>query len=78
MIFYPSYIWAYMLLSYKWDWMGWVGSLCGATIRASLRDANNPPQNLELHKTTLSLYYVRRTHPACLHRVTFKDHIHTI
>ena len=32
-----------MLLSYKWDWLdglGWVGSLCGATIRASLRDAN--------------------------------------
>ena len=32
-----------MLLSYKW--MGWVGmglgSLCGAIIRASLRDANN-------------------------------------
>ena len=29
-----------MLLSYKWDWMGWVGSLCGASLRASLRDAN--------------------------------------
>ena len=33
-----------MLLSYKWVWMdgmGWVGSLWGATLRASLRDANN-------------------------------------
>ena len=30
-----------MLLSYKWDgWMGWK-SLCGATIRASLCNANN-------------------------------------
>ena len=35
-----------MLLSYKWDrvglgWVGLDGSLCGATIRASLRDAKN-------------------------------------
>ena len=30
-----------MLLSYKWDWV-WDGkSLCGATLRASLCDANN-------------------------------------
>ena len=35
-----------MLLSYKWDWV-WdalVGSLCGATIRASLCDAKNGPK----------------------------------
>ena len=30
-----------MLLSYKWIGYGWMGSLCGAIIRASLRDANN-------------------------------------
>ena len=44
MTFYPSYIRAQMLLSYKWDWVGYgLGwkSLCGATIRASLCDANN-------------------------------------
>ena len=30
-----------MLLSYKWmDGWVWMGSLCGATIRASLCDAN--------------------------------------
>ena len=29
-----------MLLSYKWDGYG-LGSLCGAIVRASLRDANN-------------------------------------
>ena len=32
-----------MLLSYMWIGLGWdgmVGPLCGATIRASLRDAN--------------------------------------
>ena len=37
-----------MILSYKWDGldgMGWVGSLCGATIRASLRDANKKKIN---------------------------------
>ena len=28
-----------MLLSYKWDGYG-LGSLCGAIVRASLRDAN--------------------------------------
>ena len=33
-----------MLLS-MWIGLGWVGSLCGATIRASLRDANNLPSN---------------------------------
>ena len=29
-----------MLLSYKWIGYGWMGSLCGAIIRASLRNAN--------------------------------------
>jgi len=29
-----------MLLSYKWDGYG-LGSLCGAIVRASLRDAKN-------------------------------------
>ena len=32
-----------MLLSYKWMGLDWVGSLCGAIIRASLRDANHSP-----------------------------------
>ena len=38
-----------MLLSYKWmdGWVG-LGSLCGATIRASLRDANNTILHIEL------------------------------
>ena len=43
MTFYPNYIRAYMFLSYKWM-DGWVWdrkSLCGATLRASLCDANN-------------------------------------
>ena len=37
-----------MLRSYKWmDWvgMGWVGSLCGAIVWASLCDANNEQLN---------------------------------
>ena len=41
MTFYPSYIGACMLLSYKWDGWDRVGILCGAIIRASLCDANN-------------------------------------
>ena len=43
MTFYPSYIRAYMLLSYKWDGDGDGDqkSLCGATIRASLCVGNN-------------------------------------
>ena len=37
-----------MLLSYKWmDGIG-LGSLCGVTIRASLRDANNFFRSLEM------------------------------
>ena len=41
MTFYPSYIKAYMLLSYRWIGLGWeLGCLCGVTIRALLRDAN--------------------------------------